>query len=470
MAEAKLITERSATIIKGISYSASLGSMSYSAGTSASVSASVDSKISMGASWSFNLASAGGSFTFYDSKFSQHLAGASSGIEEAYQKTYQDTFSITVGSLDPFILKKISLFTKIALISQITLVAGNGLTSLGFYANKGVVSDHVSLIQGSVASGVQILSTLSAVVGAVWMANYKHSKVLKLVNEAQGTIGISKNARAFLGVQGSDQASGLSFHKGNFELASIGGGKGKFARAGLGQALASGNHLAVHGWEAVGFNEPEEASTKISGDTEELKILSNKIALERKVVENQKKQTEMQILLDSDGLLIENKKAGSKTRILSKSEVLIKGGDVFRSHGRMRLADHAASLKVGPIGMGIEESKIKLMGFLKDPALIADSMGVTVGHGKNAAVFNSMGINIGNGAITILNGAVAIPAVGDQMKAQKEELELKTSLLAEATKNLLNEKKKELEEKLLSRIDKVKSSVEAQLRFMARLT
>ncbi len=466
MAKSELISEFKAEVIKGIDYSASLGSLSYSAGTSGSVSASVNTSVSLGASFSVSTG-VGGSFTLYDSRFSQHLWGGSSGLGEAHQKTYIDTFSIAVGSQDPWMVSMNKIFTVLAIISPAVLLA-NGAVS-GYFRHKNKdwdVSDDVSKIQGYATLSVQNLIALGAGILAVIARVHKNRKTVKSVDDSKATLGISKNARAFLGVQNNTKASGLSFHKGNFELSSISekSEDGAFSRMGFGTKLdKQGQKYARHGWEVVGFNGSAKRSTKIRGTTQKLDIESPKIWLESKNENKSGKITLGSMAKGQHGVHIEAKGPRAKIDIHSHIDTRVRGGSTKHT-AELYLKDKHAVLRAGSAKLALANDVYSVTGYGAGQIIEMKVGGITLKHGSNSIVLNSAGIALAGSAIKIINPSAVPFDIAEKIKAEKEYLEDQISGLEYLTRVNMEFKIDEAMTKLEDMIDKVKSDVGAKLR------
>jgi len=458
----------------GFDYKHSTGTdYKYSAGTSTSISISADTKISTGASYSINLGSLGGSFTVYDSKFSQHFGGASSGIETAYQKSYQDTFSIAISSTDPWLFKRIKYFSTGLILMSVGTMLSSAATVLPFQTlakdEKKGIDEAKDIAAGWFAKTSYIASAVTAVVaaaGAVYMHVHKRGKPLKFNDTSTATIGLSKNSRAFLGVQNKKLASGLQFWNGEFRLAAHGvkdETNGAFARASLADvAKGQETKYARHGWEVVGFQDPQNALTEIKGDTTEIGIKSSDV----RIWSEKDGLNDGEIHIGTRGVGDRGITIGSEMiGVDAKKELELIGGN-SGDKGILKMLDKSVTLKSGAIGIKLLADRAFVVGGLvKDQSIAMNKQGVFIKNGSNdnSIVMNAAGMNLCNGAIKILGPTVMIKDIEENIKNQKAHLESQIQQKVKIAKDKLNEKMDDAIYMLAALIDDVQRTVETKI-------
>lgn len=448
----------------GHKFSSSAGSdLKFSAGNSSSVSMSADSKLSAGVSWSIGLGTSAG-LTLYDSKFSTHLAGASSGIEEAYQKSYKDTFSISVGSFDRTLYWKLKLFTGLAVTPQIGVVASLGATTapLTYDINDSEAKRLAGQwwVQAGMYAGA--VSALGAALAACYLNFKKFSKKRERIDKSKATISVSKNSRAFIGVQGGSKASGLQFQDGSFKLLSMGGENVSFNRVGYEDPTAE-KFLDRHGWEVVGLTDSHKAATEISGNNKKLKLKSSRIFFSAGEKTKISKITVGPFDSGHHGVKIEASGNKSRISLSSNQEILLAAGK-SPTKGRLMLSDKSAKLQTGAAEISIDNKKFLISGYLQNQKIEVSKNGIIVGHGGNVMKIHTAGVDLCGGALKIFNGTVAIPAIEAEMAAQKKALEEEVSVRVELAELELNERIEQAETKLNDIINKITSEAEAALR------
>lgn len=458
----------------GFNYSHSTGTdYKYAAGTSTSVSVSADTKISTGASYSINLGSVGGSYTLYDSKFSKHFGGASSGIETAYQKSYEDAFSIAISSTDPWIFKRIKIYSAILITTSVVAAVSPAATVLPFQTlakdTEKKIDEGKDIAATWFARTSYIASaftSITAAIGAISMHWHKHNKHLKIKDTSKATIGLSKNSRAFLGVQNNKLASGLQFWNGEFRLAAHGvkdETNGAFARASLADvAKGQETKYARHGWEVVGFQDPQNALTEIKGDTTEIGI----------------KSSDVRIWSEKDGLNDGEIQIGTRSvgdrgititsemiNMDAKKELELTGGN-SADKSILKMLDESVTLKSGAIGIKLLADRAFVVdGLAKDQSITMSRQGVFIKNGSdNSSIrLDAAGMNLCNGAIKILGPSVLIPDVEQKMTAQKAHLESQIQQKVKIAKDKLNEKMDDAIYMLAALIDNAGRTVETRI-------
>lgn len=420
-------------------FSQNMGSdIKYAAGTSTSVSASADSKISSGVSWSVNLAAAGGSMSFYESKTSLQFAGASFGMTEAYQKTHQDVFSVSVGSTKPVVYWTLRILAVLATISQATAL---------LYAPKPwikVDEDDVKKMAAAGAFNTSIYAGLAgpllATLAVLALHINKSTTKLKLINKSKATLSISKNARAFIGVQDTNVggASGLKFNRDEFELLSFAKNDAlAFSNSGFGSGDTS---YVRHGWEVVGFKDPDKDATRIKGSHEKLEIKSKDIDLET----NDKSRITMRG--SSINIASEGENHNSRVDIYSKGVTMLQAGTT-KEAGKISLSDSQIKMETGALNIVMMPYDFNLSGLNDDQNIHMNKSGIEILHGRSGISLSNSGLDLCNGAIKIMNRSVRIPDIKRMMAVQQNYL-----------KKQLEDRRKKMQELMENKISKVKSN------------